>query len=396
MSKDQKADLQLPEFVALAALMTSLVAMSIDALLPALPYIARDLQVENLNDRQLVVSMIFAGLALGQIVYGPLSDSIGRKPCAYLGLGLFIAGCLVSLLATSFTALLLGRLLQGIGIAGPRIVTLAMVRDLYEGPAMARVMSFIMGVFILVPAVAPMVGQGILAVSGWRMILVLYIVLTVTAFLWLALRQRETLPAERRIPLSLIRLSASFREIFTNRIAMGYTIMAGLVLGAFIGYLGSAQQILQELYGLGTQFPLYFAVLALSIGCASFVNARLVVKLGMRRLSREALIMLSGLSALFFLVALYSGGQPPLWALMMYLLASFFCIGILFGNVNALAMEPLGHIAGVGAAVIGSVSSMVAVPLGMLIGAAFDGTVLPLVAGFAILGTAALVLMKWT
>jgi len=281
-------------------------------------------------------------------------------------------------------------------VAGPRIVTVAMVRDLYEGRAMARVMSFVMGVFILVPAVAPIVGQTILIFAGWRMILVLYMVLSVTALVWLALRQHETLPAERRVEFSVARLAASFREVLTNRIAMGYTATAGLILGAFIGYLSSAQQILQELYGLGTRFPVYFAVLALAIGSASFLNARIVVRLGMRRLSLRALSAISAISALFVLVAFYFEGQPPLWMLMAYLLVSFFCIGILFGNMNALAMEPLGHAAGVGAAVVGALSTSIAVPLGILIGTLFDGTVLPVVAGFSILGTAALVVTKRT
>ncbi len=383
------------EFVALMAMMMSLAALSIDTMLPALPEIGQALGVQRVNDNQLIVSLLFLGMALGQIIYGPLSDSVGRKPAIYVGFSLFIIGCLLSFFATSFPVMLVGRVFQGVGAAGPRIVTLALVRDQYNGRAMARVMSFVMAVFILVPVIAPAIGQTILLVAHWRAIFGLFLVLALVASTWFALRQPETLLPAQRIPFSLARIARAIREIVANRIAFGYTIAAGLVSGAFIGYLNSAQQIFQEQYGLGRLFPLFFAMLALALGSASFSNARLVMRFGMRALSLWALLGIGGLSIAFWGIAYMLAGQPPLLALMLYLLISFFGVGILFGNMNALAMEPLGHIAGVGAAVVGSLSTLISLVLGTIIGQSYNGTVLPLVAGFAILSAASLVVMRW-
>lgn len=383
------------EFVALLAMMISLVALSTDAMLPALATIGADLGVERANDNQLIISLIFLGMAVGQIAYGPLSDSYGRKPLIYAGYVLFILGCLLSIVATSFSMMLAGRWLQGVGAAGPRSVTMALVRDRYEGREMARVMSFVMVVFILVPALAPSLGQAVLLLAHWRWIFVTLLVLALVTVSWFALRQPETLPEAERAPFVLGRILRVLRLILGNRIALGYTLGTGLIYGAFLGYLNSAQQILQIQYGLGTRFPLYFAIIALSIGSASFVNGRLVMRFGMRALvawSLRALVALSALAAGYsFLV----GGNPSLPLLMLYFLTSFFCIGILFGNLNAMAMEPLGRVAGVGAAVVGSLSTLLSVPLGILIGQSYNGTVLPLLGGFAILGALAIGVMAW-
>ncbi len=395
MKPHTKKSVSFFEFVALMAMLTSLTALSIDALLPALSEIGQALGVQRANDNQLVISLLFLGMALGQVVYGPLSDSTGRKPAIYIGLGVFVLGCLLSLFATTFPLLLVGRVLQGLGAAGPRIVTMAMIRDQYEGRAMAQVMSFIMAVFILVPVIAPLFGQTILLVAHWRAIFGAYLALALIAALWFTLRQPETLAATRRMPFSPARIGRAIGQIFANPVASGYTLAAGLASGAFIGYLNSAQQIFQQQYGLGTLFPFYFATLALAIGSASFLNARLVMRFGMRLLSRTAVLALVGLSLVFWVIAFGLAGQPPLWSLMVYLLLSFFCIGILFGNLNALAMEPLGHMAGVGAAVVGSLSTFISLLLGTMIGQSYNGTVLPLVGGFALLSAAAAVVMRW-
>ncbi len=387
---------RLGEFVALMALMISLVALSIDAMLPALPDIGRDLGVEKENDTQLVITALFLGLAAGQMLYGPLSDSTGRKPAIFAGVVLFIAGCLLSVFATSFTVMLWGRVLQGFGAAAPRIVTIALVRDQYEGRAMARIMSLVMVVFILVPALAPGVGQVILMVANWRAIFGVLLALAVIALVWFGIRQPETLAHDRRMPFSPGRIALAVRETCVSRVAFGYTIASGLIFGAFVGYLNSAQQIFQKQYALGAQFPLYFAVLALSIGGASYVNARLVMRLGMRSLSNWALLALTVVSLVFLGIAYAAGGHPQLWSLMAYLVIAFFCIGILFGNFNTLAMAPLGHIAGVGAAVVGSFQTLISLLLGAAIGQGYDGTVLPLVGGFALLGVASIAVMRWT
>lgn len=384
------------EFVVLVALMISLVALSIDAMLPALPMIASELGATRENDRQLVISALFLGLASSQLVYGPLSDSFGRKPTIYAGIFIFMAGCVLSIFASSFWIMLVGRFLQGAGAAGPRVVSVAMVRDRFHGRAMARVMSLTMTVFILVPVFAPTLGQAILLVAPWRVIFVLLLALAVLVAVWFWKRQPETLARERRTPFSLPRVASAVIETCTNRAAAGYTLAAGFMFGAFIGYLNSSQQIFQELYGMGRLFPVIFGVLALAIGVSSALNARLVMKLGMRYLCNLALRVLAASSVVFAIVTLLSSGVPPLWALMAYLLASFFCVGVLFGNFNALAMDPLGHIAGVASAVIGSLTTFISLALGTLIGALYDGTLFPLAAGFAALGIVAMLIVSWT
>jgi MFS transporter, DHA1 family, multidrug resistance protein len=380
------------EFVALVALMISLVALSIDTMLPALATIGAELGARRANDAQLILSALFLGLACAQMIYGPLSDSFGRKPMIYLGL--FIVGCLLSALSTSFPVMLIGRFLQGIGAAGPRIVTIAMVRDQYEGRAMARIMSSVMAVFILVPALAPGIGQLILMVASWRAIFGAFLAVASIAVVWFAIRQPETLSAARRASFSLHRIASAAREVCLHPVAVRYTMAAGLIFGALVGYLTSAAQIFQGQYGLGERFPLYFGSLALAIGLASWCNSRLVMRYGMRLLSGVAVVGLGTLSVGFFAIALATAGHPPLWALMAYLMAAFFCLGILFGNFNALAMEPLGHIAGVAASVVGSLTTFISLLLGTLIGRSYNGTVLPLVGGFAVLGLAALAIVR--
>ena len=384
------------EFVVLIALIISLVALSIDAMLPALPEIAADLKFENANDAQFVISMLFVGMGFGQIIFGPLSDSIGRKLAINIGFVVFILGCLLSIFAQDFDDMMVGRFLQGFGAAGPRIVSIALVRDLYAGRQMARVMSFVMTIFILVPIIAPSIGQLIVIYSTWHSIFTLFLVLSVVAMAWFSLRQPETLPKDKRIRFSPGQMIRDIKFICTLPSAIGYTITMGFIFGAFIGYLSSAQQILQIQYALGNHFSIYFGVLAASIGMASLLNARLVMRFGMRRLSRTAMIVTALLSAPFFLLAQYYQGNPPLAMLMTYLLCVFFFFGIMFGNLNALAMVPLGHIAGLGSAVVGSVSTLMSVMLGIIVADAYDGTILPLVAGFSVLSILGLITMYWT
>ena len=384
------------EFVVLIACIISLVALSIDAMLPALPEIASDLNFDNPNDAHYVITMLFVGMGFGQIIFGPMSDSIGRKPAINAGFVVFLGGCLLSIFAEDFNEMMLGRFLQGLGAAGPRIVSVALVRDCFAGREMARVMSFVMTIFILVPVIAPAIGQVIISYSQWQSIFVMFSILAIGALIWFSLRQPETLIAEKRVRFAVSRMIRDIRGICSIPVAIGYTITMGLIFGAFIGYLSSSQQIFQIQYALGNQFALYFGVLAASIGIASLVNARLVIRLGMRRLSTIAVIGIACLSAPFILVSLHYQGHPPLSALMAYLLIVFFFMGILFGNLNALAMEPLGHIAGLGAALVGSLSTLISVILGMIVAGTYNETVIPLVSGFSILSVCCLVTMRWT
>lgn len=394
-SKRSGEHLKFAEFVAITAMMMSLVALSIDAMLPALSAIGDELGVRHENTNQLIISLLFLGMSAGQIIYGPLSDAVGRKPAIYVGFGIFISGTLLSLFATSFPIMLAGRILQGFGAAGPRIVSIALVRDQYEGPKMARVMSFVMTIFILIPILAPALGQAMLDFSGWRSIFGIFLFLSVFTLTWFSLRQPETLSSEKRIPFTLRRTVSAVREIVGIRQSLAYTIVAGLVFGSFLGYLNSSQQILQIQYGLGEQFALYFGILAVAFGAAALLNSNLVMLFSLHFLVRYAMLAVAVLSVVFLAVAIKQNGHPPLWSLMLYLMPLFFAIGILFGNLNALAMEPLGHIAGIGAATIGSLSTFTALSIGTLIGQCYDGTILPMVTGFLVLSVLSLGVMRW-
>ena len=383
------------EFIALMAFLMSLVALSIDAMLPAFPEMALDLGVAKANDVQLVISFLFIGLAFGQLFYGPVSDSIGRKPAIYLGIAFFIVGSVLSLVATSYTAMLVGRFLQGIGAAGPRTVAVALIRDRFHGSSMARVMSFIMTVFILVPILAPSLGQGILLFAGWRAIFASFIVLALLTVGWLAIRQPETLTPENRRPFSLKGIRSGLADVLGNRVVMTYTLVTGCISGAFFGYLNVCQQIFQVQYGLGRQFPLYFAFLAIAVGIASLMNSVLVMRYGMHALANWALRGLMLLSLIFLATVWFNDGHPALWIFVVICLAIFFFIGVLFGNLNSIAMEPLGHVAGTAAAVIGSVATVMAVVLGFFIGNSYDGTLYPMAIGFVTLTLTSLVLIAW-
>ncbi|BDS09716.1 multidrug effflux MFS transporter [Aureispira anguillae] len=389
----QPKKIQFVEFVVLMAMMMSLTALSIDAMLPALSIIGDDLGVQNPNDNQLTISSLFLGLAFGQLIYGPISDSTGRKTPLYGGLLIFILGSLISIFSTSLTSMIIGRTIQGFGLASPRTVSLAMIRDQFKGREMAKVMSFVMMIFILVPTLAPGVGQLILYLADWKAIFIFIGFMALGILIWFATRMHETLAVEEQIPFSFKRIQDSIVEICTNKIALGYTLTAGLVSSAFIGFLNSAQQVFQDQYNLGTKFPIYFAVLAMSIGVASFVNGKLVMRYGTQRMVKTAITGLVGIALFFIGLVPNLEGTMPLWLTMGYLVATLFCIGILFGNLNSMAMEPLGHIAGIGSAIVGSLSTFIAVGIGTIIGLQYDGTLIPIIYGFALSGGASWLLI---
>lgn len=382
------------EFIVLLAYLMALVALSIDAMLPALGIMASDLGVARPNDIQLVVSSIFIGLTVGQLLCGPVSDAIGRKRMLYIGMALFVVGSLISYAAASLPIMLLGRAIQGLGVAAPRIVVVAIARDKYHGRDMAAVMSLVMGVFIMVPAIAPALGELIIHVASWRSIFLFYIAATFVAFLWAHFRLEETLPPQNRRSFCLKTLWQGVTFAARHRVTLGYTICSGLAFGALLGYLNSAQQIFQGLFHVGDMFALYFGLLALAIGSSFFSNSALVRKHGMRKLTRVALRGLIIGAALFVPYTLLM--PPSLWVLMLFLAYSFFCLGLTFGNMNAMAMEPMGHMAGLGSAFVGAGSSLISLVLGAIIGQSYNGTLLPLAMGFLTLSLAARATMIWT
>jgi DHA1 family bicyclomycin/chloramphenicol resistance-like MFS transporter len=382
------------EFIFLVALLTAMVAMSIDTMLPAIGTIASEFGVSDPNQRQYIITSFFAGMTIGTLLCGPISDSTGRKPAIFAGLLIYLAGSALCLFSTSFEMMLAGRALQGFGAASPRIVSMAMVRDGQGGAAMARIMSFVMSVFMLVPILAPSIGQLVLFVASWRMIFVGFIGMAVIAAILLEVRQKETLPRKKRVSFSAGNLYRSAKEFFRFPMAWGYTIAVGFIFAAFICYLGTSQQIFAEQYEQGNLFAVWFGVFAVAIACAMIFNGRMVMRHGMRTLSKWAVRGCIFFSTVFLVVALIYAGHPPLWTLGAYLFGTFFCCGILFGNYNAMAMEPVGHIAGMAAAISGTLSSLVAIGIGTWIGQQYDGTVMPLVYGFLSMGFVAMLLSE--
>jgi MFS transporter, DHA1 family, multidrug resistance protein len=383
------------EFIFLVALLTAMVAMSIDTMLPAIGAIASEFGVSDPNDRQYIIGFFFAGMTVGTLIYGPISDTTGRKPAIFAGLLLYLVGTVVCLFSTSFEMILVGRVLQGFGAAGPRVVALAMVRDGQSGAAMARIMSFVMSVFMIVPILAPSIGQLVLFVASWRVIFAGFLVIAVIAAVFLQFRQEETLPVERRAPLSLTNSWEAAREFFRHPEAWGYTIAVGFIFASFIAYLGTSQQIFAEQYGQVEWFAVWFGFFAVAIAIAMMLNARLVMRLGMRRLSKLALRLHIAASLAFLAITLAASGHPPLWSLATYLFVSFFASGMLFGNYNAMAMEPVGRIAGMAAAISGSLSSLVALTVGSWIGQMYDGTITSLIGGFVGMGLMALIFSEY-
>ncbi|MEO1918406.1 MAG: multidrug effflux MFS transporter [Paracoccaceae bacterium] len=384
---------KLAEFVVIVALLMSVVAFSTDAMLPSFPQITADLHLENANQAQLVITVFILGTGIGQLFFGPLSDGLGRKPAIGAGLVVFTIGCLICLYADSLKWVLIGRLVQGLGVSAARTVTTALVRDLYEGRAMARVMSFAFGIFILVPAVAPSVGQLIMGAFGWRSIFVSFIIYATFTWGWMFLRLAETHPPERRFTLEPAAFISAVKEVLTNRTVFTFIVIQGLLLGGLFAYLSSTQQIFVDSFGVGDKFPLYFALIALASALASFINGTLVMRIGMRRMCEISFglaAISAGLSLLFQSIA------PNTWLLVGFTLWSalgFLFMGISLGNVNALAMETMGHISGLAAAIIGSVSTLIAVVLAIPIGLAFNGTPIPLITANMALYTLAFVLM---
>jgi DHA1 family bicyclomycin/chloramphenicol resistance-like MFS transporter len=392
MSPPQKGQ---GEFIVLVALLTAMVAMSIDTMLPAIGQIAQELGAEHPNDQQHVLTSFFVGLTAGTLIYGPISDSTGRKPAILVGLAIYSIGSLLCYSAENFLSILAGRAMQGFGAAAPRNVSIAMVRDGQAGNAMARVMSFVMSVFMLVPVVAPAVGQLALWAGSWRHIFAGFLVISLIACLWLTIRQPETLPRHKRAQFSLPRLIAAAEETLTTPVTLGYTLAVGCIFGAFVCYLSSSAQVFQLQYDQGDYFPLWFGGLAIAIAAAMIVNGKLVMKLCMRMLSKWALRGFIATSALFLLLSLATGGHPPIWALGLYFFANFFCSGMIFGNYNAMAMEPMGHIGGMAAAVTGFISSLIAVATGAIIGQFYGGSITPIALGFTILGCCAWIFSEW-
>ncbi len=381
MPKSRPA-LSLPEFVALIGVIFATVAFSIDAMLPAMAEIADELTPAAPNRAQLIIASFVLGLGLGTLFAGPLADRFGRKPVIVAGASVYILGALLAWSASTLELLLLARVLQGLGAAGPRIAAMAIVRDLYSGRQMAKVISFAMMVFSLVPAIAPLVGAGIIWLAGWRAIFLAFVLFSLVSVSWLTLRQPETLAPANRRPLGLGSLSRSTMEILRNRQVMLTVLILSLIFGVLFATIATTQPVFDRTFGAADSFPYWFGLVALISASGSFLNARVVERLGMRQVVKLTLIGQIGCSAGFALLALLApAGAAYFYLYVLWLLSIFLMAMLTIGNLNALGMEPLGHLAGLGASVIGAVSTVGAVLIAVPVGLAFDGTPTPIAFG---------------
>lgn len=377
------------EQIALYALLTSLTALSLDSVLPALDDMTTSLPSTTGLRAQHIVSLFVLGMALGELGIGPLSDAMGRKPALLLGLGIYGVGSILACFAASLELLIVARILQGIGVAGPKIATRALIRDQFQGTEMARIMSLMFSLFILVPMLAPALGLGIVHFWHWRGIFGLFLMIAGIAALWLVLRQKETLPPERRLPLRPLSLARNLSRIIRHPRVTLLTLTAGLVFGAQLLYLSTAADIFASSYGVTTLFPAYFAALSISFAIAALLNARLVTRVGMERMTYSALIGMT-VSGAALLIAQTNMDALPFGLFLGGCFAIFFCIGVVFGNLNALAMLPLASMAGLGAAFIAAGSSAVSVLVSVGFGHFHDGTPGTLSLAFPVTGLLAL------
>jgi len=370
------------EFIAMMAMLMAINSLAIDIMLPGLQEIGASLGVVNENHRQYVVSSYLFGLGVAQVLYGPVSDRFGRRNPMIFGLGVYFLCAIGIVVVPSFGALLALRFIQGAGAAATRVITISIVRDVYGGRAMAEVMSLIMMVFMVVPIIAPGTGQLIMFVGNWHLIFVFIAICSLAIGFWMYTRLPETLdPADMR-PFTASSILDGFRIVLTNRIALCYTIASTFIFGAMFGFINSAQQIYVGIYQLGVWFPVAFACVALFMSTASFLNARFVGRFGMRRLSHGSLVGFITITFLWMMVQIFGPQPMPILLFLAFFALSMFQFGWIGANFNSLAMEPLGHVAGTASSVLGFMSTVGGSVIGVAIGQAFDGTALPLVAGF--------------
>lgn len=380
-----------PEFVIVIASIMALNPLAMDMMLPALPNIASAFHIQAANRPQAVLSTFLIGFGVGQFIMGPLSDRFGRRPILIDGMALYCIASVLAITASSFEMLLLARALQGLGTSATRVIATSVVRDCYAGRRMASVMSLAMMVFIAVPVIAPSLGQAVMLLTQWRGIFIVLTVYGMLALSWSALRLPETLPLSERKPLTVRAVLGAFRQTITNRQTIGYALAAGGVQGALFAFVFSSQQVFTDIYKLGHYFPLAFAAMAVGVAIAGFLNARLVGKLGMRVMSHSALLGFVAVGGTMF--AAEKTGMLPLPLFMALGALMMFAFGLMFANFTALAMEPQGHIAGTASSLYGSITTLLGIGIGTVIGQDYDGTLLPFATGFFLCALAALAIV---
>lgn len=370
------------EFVFMMALLMALNALAIDIMLPGLQQIGASLGVEDENRRQFVVTAYVIGMGFGQLLFGPVSDRFGRKLPLLLGLAIYGFSSVLAAFIPSFGLLLAIRFIQGIGSASTRVISISIVRDLYGGRKMAEIMSLVMMVFMIIPILAPSVGQGILFVGEWHLIFMFLALFACAMFAWVLLRLPESLKPQDVRAFSVRSITSGFVMVLSNRSAALYILASTIIQSCMFAYITSAQQIYVGVFGLGTMFPIAFAGIGIVMAGAALTNSRMVGRFGMRRLSQTALIGFTITMAVWLAIDIIDQGTMPFWIFYLLLAIGWFQFGLLGANFNTMAMEPLGHIAGLGSSVLGFTSTAGSALLGSCVGLAFNGTTTPLITGF--------------
>jgi DHA1 family bicyclomycin/chloramphenicol resistance-like MFS transporter len=381
------------EFVALMAALMASNAMAIDSMLPALPAIGDALGVTEENRRQLVITVYLLGFGFAQLVYGPLADRYGRKGLLIVSLALYGIFALLAGIASSFALLLGARALQGVAAAATRVLVVAVIRDRYEGSGMARIMSIVMIVFMIVPVLAPSFGQAMLIIGTWREIFLVLGAYGAVLAVWMAIRLPETLPPERRRALSVAKISEAMWTTLRIRQSIGNTIAQTVLMGALFAFINSIQQIVFDVFKRPELIGIVFACIAGPMAFSSYANSRLVMRFGSRRLLLIALSAFTGIALVHLLAA--EVVSESIWMFVVLQALTMSCFGLIGANAGALAMEPLGHIAGTASSVQGMITTIGGALIGFAIGQQFNGTTLPFLVGFTLCGASALAIAVW-
>jgi len=365
------------EYRAFIGIAMASAAVSIDLVLPAFARIRRDFGLPAGSAATAgLITAFFLGLACGPIPFGMVSDRYGRRVVLRASCLLFIIGAIAAALAPSLLLIKVARFVWGLGAGGLRVTTTAMIRDRYEGADMAREMSFAMTVFILVPVFAPVLGAGVVKVMPWRGAFVVCALFAVGIAVW-SLRMPETLPPERRQPVSARQFVMTAGIIGRNRKALGYTLAAMPLFGVFSSYLASSERIVGDVFGRASWFPFVFGGTAVVMGAASLVSGRVVNRVGVERLIGRVFLAYSAACVGLVIVAVAAHGRPAFWPYLLVLVAVLATHNVLFPNMSAAAMQPVGHVAGTAAAIFATASTAVGAIVGSRIDAAFDDTVNP-------------------
>jgi DHA1 family bicyclomycin/chloramphenicol resistance-like MFS transporter len=376
------------ELIVLIAALMALNALAVDIMLPALPAMGAALKVAHANQHQLVLTVYLVGFGIAQLFFGPLSDRYGRRGPLMLGIVVYVVAAGLAAIAPNFEMLLILRFIQGLGAAATRVISQSFVRDRFGGRAMAEVMSLVFMVFMVIPVLAPSVGQVLLFSGHWQMIFLFMAVLALVIGIWAYLRLDESLPVEKRRALSPAVVLEGFRLVFSNRLAMFYGLSGTFVIGGLFGFLNSATQIYLDIYKIGAWFPVAFGAVAALMAVSSFLNSRLVGRFGMRRMAHSALIVFIVFSGLWMGLAI--ADRLPFAVFFAVLATVMFCFGLVGSNTSALAMEPLGAVAGTASSVFGFIQTVGGALIGVALGFLYDGTVVPIATGYFVLGLAAL------